>query len=155
MQKMVEDSKTEEISLPVVFNLITRMAKRLNQFSARVNSETRITPHQYSCLVSLSKAEGMNLTQLAEENKCTRPTITKLVDSLEKKGFATREPHPTDRRQFIVTTTKDGLKTLEKTSSVLKDAFSTCCEVLDPVEIQKLISLLKKLEKSSIFQMAV
>lgn len=40
-------------------------------------------------------------------------TITGLVDGLVATGFATREPHPTDRRATLVSVTQHGARTVE------------------------------------------
>jgi len=50
---------------------------------------------------------------LAEALHVTARTITGLVDGLEKTGFVTREPHPTDRRATLVTLTGKARKTVD------------------------------------------
>lgn len=60
--------------------------------------------------LNLSSAEGnillhlliqgreMGQEQLAEELDVSKPAISRTLDSLEAKGFVTRQPHPQDRR---------------------------------------------------------
>lgn len=40
-------------------------------------------------------------------------TITGLIDGLVSTGFVTRQPHPTDRRAFLVTFTPHGAATIK------------------------------------------
>ena len=44
----------------------------------------------------------MTAGRLAELTGLTTGAITGLVDRLERRGYARREPHPTDRRSVIV-----------------------------------------------------
>jgi DNA-binding MarR family transcriptional regulator len=46
--------------------------------------------------------EGTRLTELAEQAQITKQTAGFLVDQLEKAGYVTRVPDPTDRRARLV-----------------------------------------------------
>ncbi|SEE50372.1 DNA-binding transcriptional regulator, MarR family [Streptomyces sp. 3213] len=46
--------------------------------------------------------DGTRLTELAEQAQVTKQTAGFLVDQLEKAGYVTREPDPTDRRARLV-----------------------------------------------------
>ncbi|MEU6357104.1 MarR family transcriptional regulator [Streptomyces sp. NPDC047072] len=45
---------------------------------------------------------GTRLTELAEQSQITKQTAGFLVDQLEKAGYVTRAPDPTDRRARLV-----------------------------------------------------
>jgi DNA-binding MarR family transcriptional regulator len=49
---------------------------------------------------------------LADSLKVTPRNVTGLVDGLVATGYVTREPHPTDRRAFLVSLTDHGASTL-------------------------------------------
>jgi DNA-binding MarR family transcriptional regulator len=52
--------------------------------------------------------------QLAEALGVSARNITGLVDILERDGFVTREPHPSDRRATLVTPTPKGAAIAER-----------------------------------------
>ncbi len=49
---------------------------------------------------------------LAEQDRCSQPTMTGLVNGLVERGWAEREPHPDDSRANLVSLTDLGRKTL-------------------------------------------
>ena len=52
--------------------------------------------------------EGMNPSDLAKTLGYTRPRMTRILDSLEEKGFVAREPDPSDRRRVLASCTDKG-----------------------------------------------
>lgn len=51
---------------------------------------------------------GMNPSDLAKRLGYSRPRMTRILDSLEEKGYVTRTPDPEDRRRVLATCTDDG-----------------------------------------------
>jgi DNA-binding MarR family transcriptional regulator len=63
-------------------------------------------------------------TALADSLLVSTRTVTGLVDGLVAGGFVTREPHPTDRRAFLVSFTEHGaavVKFMEEGQQELAD----------------------------------
>lgn len=54
-------------------------------------------------------AEGTRVTELAARAWLTKATVVHAVDELERLGYVTREPDPTDRRAKLVLPTTRGL----------------------------------------------
>lgn len=52
--------------------------------------------------------EGTRVTELAARAWLSKATVVHAVDELERLGYATREPDPTDRRAKLVTATDRG-----------------------------------------------
>ena len=52
--------------------------------------------------------EGMNPSDLASKLGYTRPRMTRILDSLETKGYVKRIPDENDRRRVIVYCTNEG-----------------------------------------------
>jgi DNA-binding MarR family transcriptional regulator len=55
----------------------------------------------------------MTQRELSDALHCSPRNVTGLVDALQAGGFATREPHPTDRRATLVGLTALGITTAE------------------------------------------
>lgn len=51
---------------------------------------------------------GMNPSDLAKTLGYTRPRMTRILDSLEQKGYIVRETDPQDRRRVLVSSTEQG-----------------------------------------------
>ena len=61
-----------------------------------------MNPTDLESLDILARHGPMTAGRLAEMTGLTTGAITGLVDRLERRGYARREPHPTDRRSVIV-----------------------------------------------------
>ncbi|MFC3504681.1 MarR family winged helix-turn-helix transcriptional regulator [Micromonospora krabiensis] len=72
-----------------------------------------LTESRATLLWTLRRAGPVTQRDLAEALGVSARTITGLVDGLAASGFVTREPHPTDRRAFLVTFTPHGVATVE------------------------------------------
>ncbi|MEV7419357.1 MarR family winged helix-turn-helix transcriptional regulator [Streptomyces sp. NPDC089919] len=69
----------------------------------------------YDALVQLSEAPGrrMYMKELAAALVYSTSGITRIVDGLERSGYARREPDPCNRRATLVALTEEGLAALE------------------------------------------
>jgi len=54
------------------------------------------------------------MQRLAEAEQVTSPTMTRIVDGLERVGLAVRLPHPDDRRAVRVEATAEGRRVMER-----------------------------------------
>jgi DNA-binding MarR family transcriptional regulator len=71
-------------------------------FSQAVADRVGMNPTDLESLDILARHGPMTAGRLAELTGLTTGAITGLVDRLERRGYARREPHPTDRRSVIV-----------------------------------------------------
>ncbi|SEM16321.1 DNA-binding transcriptional regulator, MarR family [bacterium A37T11] len=92
------------------FFLLDRTAKRVKQFSQIQFNALRfdITVDQWTVLKNLKMYADMAQRELAECCGKDQPTLTRIVDLLEKKGLVARRVHPADRRSFVVHLTEKG-----------------------------------------------
>jgi DNA-binding MarR family transcriptional regulator len=82
---------------------VMRLSRRLRQ-----HAPEDITPSQLSALSVIVREQRLTLSQLAEAERVQPPTITRVIDSLERKGLATRVPSDQDRRVAFVEATRAG-----------------------------------------------
>jgi DNA-binding MarR family transcriptional regulator len=85
-----------------------RLSRRLRQ-----HAPDDITPSQLSALSVIVREQRMTLSQLAVAERVQPPTITRVCDSLESKGLATRVPSEDDRRVAFVEPTPAGRALVE------------------------------------------
>jgi DNA-binding MarR family transcriptional regulator len=81
----------------------TRLARRLRQ-----QSDAGLTPSQLSALASIQNEGPMTLGALAEHERVSPPTVTRVVGKLEADGLVEREVDPDDGRVWRVSTTRAG-----------------------------------------------
>lgn len=94
------------------------LVKASREFNLRLLRNFReagldITPEQWTVLMQLMQNDGLCQQELATLTNKDMPSMTRLVDNLEKYGFVQRLPDPADRRMKRVHLTKDG-KCLQK-----------------------------------------
>lgn len=130
-----------------VFELLDQVARQLRDIQRETVREANLTPPQYQTLRLLWVQDGRPFKELAASNGCTPPTMTGIVDTLEKKGLVTRQPNPDDRRSLLVTLTEKG-RALEGSTPNLERIYASCCVGLSAEEFRQLGSLLEKLHQS-------
>jgi DNA-binding MarR family transcriptional regulator len=100
---------------------ISRLARRLRAERAK-GPEPDLSDTQLAALSALYRHSGMTPGELAEHEKVQPPSMTRVITILEARGLIVRAPHPTDRRQVVLTVTEQG-KTVVQQSRVLREAW--------------------------------
>ena len=91
----------------------TRIVK-LSYLQAFAQLEVDITPEQWVMLDSLYHRNGQSQTELAGDSYKNAPTVSRIIDLLEKKGLVERQRFANDRRRYKIFLTKKGQTTVEK-----------------------------------------
>ena len=88
---------------------ITRLARRLRVERLGLGgTETVLSDIQLAALAALERHDAMTPGELAENEKVQPPSMTRVIAVLEERELVRRAPHPTDRRQVILTVTAEG-----------------------------------------------
>ncbi len=69
---------------------------------------TGLTQSQVAALVSASRVEGLNQTEIARRLGMGKAAAGKLIEDLEGRGYMRRERDPSDGRAFILSITDTG-----------------------------------------------
>ena len=72
------------------------------QLIAQVCKKHGVTRTEFDALDELSTTDGMTPGELGERLGLTSGSVTALIDRLERLGWASRAPHPADRRKVLV-----------------------------------------------------
>lgn len=88
---------------------VMRLSRRLRQHALE-----GITPAQSSALAVVAREGRLTLSQLAEAERVQPPTVTRVVDSLVRRGLVTRTPGEHDRRVGWVEPTPEGKELVER-----------------------------------------
>jgi len=84
---------------------------------------------------------AMAPSELGDRLIVTRATVTGLIDSLERRGFVRRTPHPTDRRSVLVEITPAGLDVLTRVRTVVHRHEKTWMQTISDAELRRYIRL--------------
>jgi DNA-binding MarR family transcriptional regulator len=103
--------------------LLDRTAKRVKQYAQQRFKELgfNVTVDQWIVLKHLHEHDEMKQNELAELLFKDNPTLTRIIDLLCDKGLTVRNIHPQDRRSFVVSLTKEGVKKVQQMSPRVKD----------------------------------
>jgi DNA-binding MarR family transcriptional regulator len=88
---------------------ISRLSRRM-----RTESDRALSVTQFAALAAVSRHGALTPGELAEHEKVQPPSMTRVIAALEEQGLLTRSPHPTDRRQVILSLTEQGEKLLKE-----------------------------------------
>ncbi|NHC46907.1 MarR family transcriptional regulator [Motilibacter aurantiacus] len=103
------DSQTAALSSGLRMSVM-RLARRLrNQRSA----ELGLPLAQLTALATLDRNGPMSPGELADCEHVSPPTMTRVLAALTGAGLVERTPHPTDRRQQVVSVTEQAHELLE------------------------------------------
>jgi len=102
--------------------LISKVCQKLiiNLQKAFSENGVEVTPMQVMLLFFLQKNDGSSLTQISQGLMLENPTVTGLIDRLEKLGYVKRSDHPNDRRVYLVHITEKGKKVANKALPIVK-----------------------------------
>ena len=102
--------------------LISKVCQKLiiNLQKAFSENGVEVTPIQVMLLFFLQKSDGSSLTQISQGLMLENPTITGLIDRLEKSGYVKRSDHPNDRRVYLIHLTEKGKKVASKALPIVK-----------------------------------
>ena len=133
-----------------ILSLISKIHEKGNRFiieELKNNGAEGLVPSHGDILVCLYKNGKMTMKEIANCIHRTKPTVTVLVDKLEKLGYLKREASDEDSRSTNIVLTQKGedfQATFEKISKNLNEMLY---KNLSDKEIEILEELLKKIIK--------
>jgi DNA-binding MarR family transcriptional regulator len=87
---------------------VSRLARRLRVERAGGLAESGLSDTQVAALAVLERQIAMTPGELAGHEKVQPPSMTRVITALEERGLVQRAPHPTDRRQVVLSVTEEG-----------------------------------------------
>lgn len=87
----------------------------------------------------------MTQQALLEEMGVRAASLSELLGKLEAKGYVKKEKSETDKRNYNVSITEDGIQAMEEMHMKHQSVMSDLLSGLDPDERQQLAALLSKL----------
>lgn len=128
--------------------------REIEMFAEIIGSRRGLSARQMEILEILYNHPEKQLTpaQLADEVHLTRSTMTGNLDTLQDRGYISRDSHPNDRRMILINLTKEGAEFCKETmpqrySDILKVMKVMSGEERDNLKgiYTKLLSFIRKL----------
>jgi DNA-binding MarR family transcriptional regulator len=129
---------------------ISRLARRMRAERAAQGLQPELSDSQLAALAALEK-HTMTPGELAEHEKVQPPSITRVIASLEERGLIQRMPHPSDRRQVVLTVTDQGRDVVRQVRQLREAWLARRLRDLTPGEravLREALPILEKLSQS-------
>ena len=123
---------------------VMRLARRLRQMQ---DESIGLNPNQLSAMSLLLNSGDQLMGELAAQERVRPPSMTRIVNSLEARGFVTRRLDPRDHRQCLVSLTDSGRQVLLANRRRRDHWLAVRIAGLDPAEREVLRRAVAVLEK--------
>ncbi len=123
---------------------VMRLARRLRQMQ---DDSLDLNPNQLSAMAVLLNSGDQLMGELAALERVRPPSMTRVVNSLEARGYVARRPDPRDHRQCLVTLTDSGRQVLLANRRRRDEWLAVRIAGLDPAERDVLRRAIRVLEK--------
>jgi len=112
----------------------TALARRLQKYFRENNLE--LTVEQWSVLVHLWKEDGVSQQELCNKTYRDKPSITRLVDNLERMNMVRRVASKDDRRINMVFLTEEAISLRDITMRLAHQTLLDGLEGVSPEDIE-------------------
>jgi len=119
-----------------------RITRAIDIYSRQLANEYQLTGPQLVCLQSLARSGPIAPSKLASAISLSHPTVTGILDRLERRNLVTRTRLPDDRRRVEVDLTEEGRKLAEKAPLPLHERFAARFTQLSEEEQAKIDEVL-------------
>jgi DNA-binding MarR family transcriptional regulator len=120
----------------------TAIARRLQKNFKQEGIE--ITIEQWSVLYHLWKKDGISQQELCNASFRDKPSITRLVDNLEKLNMVKRVGSPSDRRMNLIYLTETAKMLQTQTMQIAETTFNEALDGVSGIDIETAKSVLQQ-----------
>ncbi|MFN0148254.1 MAG: MarR family winged helix-turn-helix transcriptional regulator [Dehalococcoidia bacterium] len=117
----------------------------LDAMRLRIWDAEGLTVTQLRLLNWVAEEEGLSNADLADRLYVTRPSVSALLDRLERGGFLRREVSPNDRRGIRIWLEERGRRAVSSLRKETMDYAAGLMESLDDAELARIAKALEKL----------
>lgn len=140
-----------DVSGMEIIGRLSRLERTIRPRLEAVFADHGLESWEFDVLATLRRAghpHALTPGRLLESMMITSGTMTNRIDRLELRGLVQRSPHPTDKRQVLVTLTTEGKRVVDAALVDHAANEATIVGVLGPDDSQQLIRLLRQLHAS-------
>ncbi|OOM81296.1 MarR family transcriptional regulator [Clostridium sp. BL-8] len=131
-----------------VGTLTNLVNKKMVYFLNSQLSSFDITAEQWQVLLKLSKQNKINQKILAQLVNKDQPTLTRMLDILERKSLVERHSSKDDRRSFSIHITDKGFALTEKLTPYIEEIFAKILTNISEKELNVYTDVLLKINNN-------
>jgi len=124
---------------------LRRIVRAIDLQSRRIVELCGLTGPQLVLLREAARLGGASVSALARAVNLSQPTVSGILERLEKRGLVRRDRSEQDRRSLLVSVTHEGARTLREAPSLLQDRFLDELARLEDWERTQMLSILQRL----------
>lgn len=142
-----------------ILQSLRKIIRSVDIHSRKLSSQYDITAPQLITLLAIAENGPLTLASISTKVHLSPSTLVGIVDRLEAKGYVVRERSIEDRRQVLISITKDGKKFTKQAPSPLQETLAYALSGLTELEqstialsLQRIVELMeaKELDASPI-----
>ncbi|OGX35530.1 MAG: hypothetical protein A3C36_05490 [Omnitrophica WOR_2 bacterium RIFCSPHIGHO2_02_FULL_52_10] len=107
-----------------------------------------ITQTQIFTIITIAEGAPIRLSELSQKLNISAPTVTGIVDRLEKLAYVRRIPDRADRRAINVDLTPKGRALAQKFKSTIKSKWKELLAQLPEKEQEQYAAILRKIQRN-------
>ncbi|KPL59559.1 MarR family winged helix-turn-helix transcriptional regulator [Rossellomorea vietnamensis] len=101
----------------------SRTVKNIIRFLTLHLKDFDVTPEQWTVLKRLAEQDGISQKELAMRSEKDQPTLTRILDILERKKLIYKEKNSEDRRSFLIFITEKGVTAKDELSPFIENLY--------------------------------
>jgi DNA-binding MarR family transcriptional regulator len=113
----------------------------------RLSSQSELSLSAASTLARLQRFGALRLTDLAERERITQPSMTALVNRLESQDLVRRNADPSDGRAVLVEVTDAGRVALARRAEARVGTLAADLADLDDADLRTLVEALPAIDR--------
>lgn len=122
--------------------VLVRLARRIRQ-----EAGAGVTPSQLSALSCVARLGPLRLGQLAEHERISKPSVTRIVANLEETGYVERRRCEDDGRSSWVAVTEEGQQVLAESRERADAYLARQLDALPPGDAGAVVDAVELLER--------
>jgi DNA-binding MarR family transcriptional regulator len=126
--------------------LFWSVARRLRETSQETLAPWDISPSHWRALRVLARHGPMRLSELSDHLRIAPRSATEVIDALEARNLARRQPDPVDRRATLVELTEHGNGILRAIKEARGAEAERLFSQLSPADRARLARILRELQ---------
>ncbi|RUA10654.1 MAG: MarR family transcriptional regulator [Flavobacteriia bacterium] len=107
-----------------------------------------LSKEQWLILLRLNEKDGRVQNDLALITNRSKTSLTRLINTIEKKGFVHRVHSKEDKRINYIYLTEKGKEIFERSLPILQNLIKRLQEGIDPEDLKNTIKVLNKIQKN-------
>ena len=140
--KLEEKFKEVDLIFPIINGKVSMaINRRLYRNFRRLGLD--ITPEQWTVLSYLWKSDGVTQQKLCDATFKDKPSMTRLIDNLEKQKLVIRKRPSTDRRSNFIYLTEEGRSIQDRADQAVYDMMKFALAGIDRQGLIQVRNMLK------------